>query len=422
MADDQQPGDGTGAAVQPGALSAPPADTELSYTERLLIMVIVALAVLATVLVARTTAVLLWQDNSTAWRVLGSVGYAPRHIGWLDPGTILILSIPLGPLGTLAHEGGHALGGRLAGFWLASVQVGFVKLTRTNTGLRLGLSKKKWWVGGSTSSYPVDELNLRLRYTLFVALGPLTDLLLGFLAAEFAHFALSAAPSNAIAYDTLDLLAIFGFTGFILNIIPLKLWRLRNDGWFLLQLLIGSRSMERAMVFAILRGYTEREVPVGGRSPSVIARAQAIAADRPEAHLAAIYAYSNALALGDAAAAGRLLDQVIATAATPPGPVSTLAHEIAFFEARHRGRPAAARTWLERAHNDRFQSFMRPRAMAAILLAEARYAEARAQAAEALVAREAFAHTSGRQYREEEEDLRAMHEEAGRALESPGST
>jgi hypothetical protein len=416
MDDSPHPGEHA-TAIRSDAPIALPAATELSSIDRLLIGCIIALVAVAVFLLARATVILLQQDYATFWRGTQASGRPTFVAHSLGLSAVLVITLYT-PLDTLIHESAHALGGRLAGFWLESVQVGFVKLTRTNTGLKLGLAGRKWWVGGSTRSYPVVESNLRLRYALFIALGPLADLLAGFLGAVLAHAALSANPPNVTAAAILDIIAVLGLSGFVLNAVPIKVWRAQNDGWFLLQLLIGSRSVERAMVFTALRGYTMRQIPADGRSPTLISRAQALAASRAERHLAAVYAYSLALSFGEIEAAGRQLDQAAATAA-PPGPAGALAHEAAYFEARHRGRPDAARAWLQRGHDHQFASFMRPRALAAILLAERHYAEARAHAAEGLVAREAYAHISGRQYREEERQLRAMLDEAERALNAP---
>src|SRR5262249_32694637 len=63
----------------------------------------------------------------------------------------------------------------------------------------------------------------------------------------------------------------------------------------------------------------------------------------------------------------------------------TLALEAAYFIARHDGTPALARAWLVAAHSGTpYDAFMRPRAEAAILLAEGRAAEAHLRAAAGL--------------------------------------
>ncbi|HEV2237540.1 MAG TPA: hypothetical protein VGR57_12830 [Ktedonobacterales bacterium] len=412
MDEDPRQGDGASTAVQTPTPVAAPAAPEWSRTDRALITIIILLGLAAILLLARTTALLLQSDLDATWSSLlvsGRAGFTDRL-----PGYSLLLLIVVGPFITLIHESAHALGGRLAGFWLASIQVGWVKLTRTKAGVRLGFSKKRWWAGGSTLSYPVGDHHLRLRYAAFVAPGPISDLLVGFLGAAMAHLALAASVPSPLAVEGWEIVAILGFSGFLLDGIPFKLWKARNDGWFLLQVLFGTRSMERSMVFATLLGYTARETPARDRSPAVFARALELASSRAEAHVAAVYAYSYALETGDIAMAARQIDQAIATTA-PPGPVKTIAHEVAYFTARYRRHPDAARAWLERAYGDRFLSFMRPRALAAILLMEGRYAEARAQAAEGLVALAAYARSSGRRYREEEQQLRAMLAEAERA-------
>jgi hypothetical protein len=414
MDDNPQPDERAGAAVPTGVLQKPTAEGGLSDVERVLVTIIIALAAVAVALLVRTTVLLIWQDSDVAVRLAIQSG-DPRSVARLFSIGALLIVIVGTPITTLVHEAAHALGGRLAGFWLESVQVGFVKLTRTKRGLKLGLSGRKWWVGGSTASHPISDGNLRLRFALYVALGPLADLVLGFISAMLAQVTLSAGPANLIAVGLFLYIAAIGVLDFLFNMIPFKLGKARNDGWLLLQMLRGSRAMERLFVFAILRGYIVREVPAAERAPALFERALTLASTREERYAAAIYRYAQALSAGDFETAGRMVDLCAATAA-PPGPTGTLAHELAFFEARYRRRPAAARGWLARAQGDKFAAVMRARALAATLLAEGQYAEAREQAAQGLVAREATARVSGRRFREEERQLRAMLADAERAL------
>jgi hypothetical protein len=414
MDDSPQPAERAGADIPDASFQALPEDRELSRTDRVLVLFIIALVLVAVALILRTTVLLIGQDFLALARLAVQAGRPPALLRPTGLEALLVIIVGL-PLTTLIHESAHALGGRLVGFWLEAIQVGVVKLTRTRKGLRLGFAKQRWWLGGSTLSYPVEGGNLRLRYAVFVALGPLSGLVLGFVCAELAHVTLAASSPNLSAVALLQFYSLVGVLDFLTNSIPYKFGKARNDGWFLLQLLRGTRAMERTLAFAILRGYTVREVPQSKRSPAVYARALALATTREERHVAAVYAYSRAVPAGDLDTAGHMIDQAVATA-PPSGLTATLAHEVAYFEARYRGRPAEARALLARAEDDRFASFMRPRALAAIALAEGRYAEAREQAAEGLVAREAYAHTSGRRYRDEEQQLRAMLADAERAL------
>jgi hypothetical protein len=100
-------------------------------------------------------------------------------------------------------------------------------------------------------------------------------------------------------------------------------------------------------------------------------------------HLACLYAYSWAVDNG-VASAGILLDQALATCATPAAPPPALALEAAYFEARYRSNLAAAYAWLAygKGKGSEWEQMLVARAEAAILLAEghAQQAEARADA------------------------------------------
>src|SRR5260221_786299 len=73
----------------------------------------------------------------------------------------------------------------------------------------------------------------------------------------------------------------------------------------------------------------------------------------------------------------------------PPTPtreqsLPTLALEAAYCRARQDGNPALARAWLVWGNGSPYDAYMRPRAEAAILLAEGRAAEAHTRAARGL--------------------------------------
>jgi hypothetical protein len=420
MREDAPPSRATDAAVEPRVAPLTPSGDAPSQAgmdplAHLLVILIILISLLAAVLLARETVTLLWHDAGS-WGALWPTGAARSASPLFGLGAFVLWTLPLVAVVVLAHECGHAVGGYFAGFWLSSIQVGVFMLTRDNRGLRLGLSKDGWG-GGRTAGYPVGEQSLLAREALFVALGPASNLVLAFVCAEVGHASIMVLPPNATVFALLYALAALNCATCIGSLIPYKVKRLRTDGWLLLHLLVDQQTMERALVFAALRGYTLREVPPHERPPSLVPLALALASSRAEKHAAAVYAYSHASDTGDFDTAGRMLDQLIA-ATDPPGPTGTMAHEIAYFAARHGGDPTSARTWLERGAGDPFASTMRPRALAAILLAEGSYTEARVQAAEGVVAFAAFTRATGRRHARDAAQVRAMLEEAERALAS----
>jgi hypothetical protein len=411
---DDAPADTQADAAATDAVISRPKERQANLTERLLVAALYSCTALIAALLARATFPQAWGDMGVAFDRLVPVGIAFGRPD-LVPIGLGVLTLLLSPFSNLIHELGHALGARFAGLWLAVIQVNVVRLTRTNTGLRLSLVKPSRWLAGFVSSYPLDGHNLYLRNSLFVLMGPLADLATAVLATEAAHAALGADQPNAIAYFCFYSFIFLGWGGLFFNIVPIKLGRVRSDGWRLLLLITGNRAYQSALVFSVLQGYVACDLFAREYSPAVLARAKALAVKPAELVWAAFLAYAHALDSGNITAAGHLLDEAVAVA-DPPSQADALAHEVAYYEARFRKRPAEARAWLARGQADQYASFMRPRAQAAIALAEGHYREARDCAAKGLAALQAYSRSSGRQARSEERELRALLADAEHAI------
>src|SRR5262249_24506615 len=136
-----------------------------------------------------------------------------------------------------------------------------------------------------------------------------------------------------------------------------------------------------------LTGYLVRDVPARAWPRELIRRALPPQPEgSPQDVMASLYAYTQALDAGDVETARAFLPRFLVGYGRPYVNSPTLALEAAYFIARYWPDPVMARAWLARGDGAPHQSFMHPRAKAAILLAEGRIAEAGASAAVGLEA------------------------------------
>lgn len=399
------------ASARPGPLRALVATLAVILAVVLAVVLVAGVARLTLLLLQRNVSlvVLTWQETMR-WVAYDNGQTIAASIGV----TLLALGVDV-----VAHECGHILGAALVGFRFVAVRFGMLNLRRTRRGLRWSLTPTLR-AGGHTIFYPTDTADLRLRYGVSVALGPVATLLLALAAAALldtyiGRTAGTVAGDNALIVLTLACISVASCLSFVENLVPMRYRGIPSDGMRLLTLALGGPRCERMLLLSLLSGYHDRDVPPRDQPAPAILRLLALAQGTHDESIAAIYAYTWALDCRDIAHAAAYLSGAIAADRTPGGFHGTLAHEIAFFTARYHRRPDIARAWFARGSGDQFGVFMRPRAEAAILLAEYRYPEALACAAGGLVAWQRYVQTADHPFHEEERDLREMLAEAQRA-------
>lgn len=315
---------------------------------------------------------------------------------------LLALAVPCSYVNLLVHEGGHLLAGKLVGFWFRGCYVRSFTLTRTRQGLQFTLWPRPR-TGGSALCYPTDDDSLRLRQGLFVAGGPLASLLLAelawLLALGDAACCTPVAPAGLFGIDGLlraaantspeNRLLLWGLMVLAANAVVLLAWSLypvkwkwtESDGWLLFVLLLGGPQVDARLLLYALRGYSVRSIRPRQWPVNLAARAVVLTGKTVYEHLAYVYAYFWALDNG-VASAGLLLDQALATCATPAAPPPALALEAAYFEARYRSNIAAAHARLAqgKGKGSEWEQMLVARAEAAILLAEGHFRQAEARA------------------------------------------
>ncbi|MBW3130329.1 hypothetical protein [Hymenobacter profundi] len=146
----------------------------------------------------------------------------------------------------VVHEGGHVVGALFARFQILSFVASWLHVKRKAKGWQIQLRKPAAKLSGMVQAFPTHDRNLRSRYALFIAGGPLANILTGALAL-YSHSKLSAAPDiifSVSGYALYKTLLIFGWLSVAtggLNLLPLnltsghiidgrKLWHLLKGG------------------------------------------------------------------------------------------------------------------------------------------------------------------------------------------------
>ncbi len=113
---------------------------------------------------------------------LGKLGLAPRSTGESLSAGEKLLRIALGGLGIwlalLVHEAGHLLGALSQGFRFLFLAAGPAWLERGDRGLALRFNRTFQTWGGMAAALPPDGRDLRRRFSVMIAGGPVASLVL----------------------------------------------------------------------------------------------------------------------------------------------------------------------------------------------------------------------------------------------------
>lgn len=311
----------------------------------------------------------------TVW----ALGLFALALGMFSPlaallGVALMLGMLLGVwLIMPVNQIGQVLGGWLAGSRLALLAAGPITVTQAGGRLRLSLDRSRPALSGMVLCIPRTDHLVR-NASMMLAGGPLASIVVGVLALSSLLWL-----RNALLIP----LALFGvfnlFTGVML-LVPQQGEGVFNPGARLRMLRRGDGLGRRYCAVLTLLSLTDRQRPRAW-SPEVLAAALALpdySIDDFDAHL---YAYSAALDRGQQDVALAHISYILAhldsCAAAARAPFLL---EAAYFAAR-RGDPLAARASCDQARGGLLpRPLLRPRAEAAVLLAEGRPAQAAAAA------------------------------------------
>jgi hypothetical protein len=260
------------------------------------------------------------------------------------------------PLAVAAHEAGHLLGGRMAGFRALLFVVGPLRIERTGDGARVHLNRSAALAGGLAVSVPEDTRDLRRRTLLMVAGGPGASLLLGALAlAAREPLGLAAVPAGAPFARALAALALLVFALASLGIgiatlVPARTGGFYTDGARMLQLLRTGPDTDRQVALLALMALSMAGRRARDWDPELVARAAAL----PDGSLFDVVgrqlAHAYALDRGDDAEARAQLEAALALEEVlPPVARAELLLQGAYFAAAHDGDAARARALFARA-------------------------------------------------------------------------
>ncbi|HEX2188091.1 MAG TPA: hypothetical protein VHG51_04300 [Longimicrobiaceae bacterium] len=260
------------------------------------------------------------------------------------------------PLVIAAHEAGHLLGGRLAGFRALLFVVGPLRVERHGDGFRAGWNRSAAIAGGLAVSVPEDTRDLRRRTALLVAGGPVTSLLAGAAAlAMRAPLGLDALPRDAgfAAYLASMALLLGGVTSLGIGaatLIPARTGGFYSDGARLLRLLRGGPDTGREVAILTLMALSMAGRRPREWDPALVAQAASLADGTPFDAVGRQLAHAGALDLGEVEEARRQLEAALELEEVlPPVARPGLLLQAAWFAAVHDGDAARARALFGRA-------------------------------------------------------------------------
>ena len=279
-----------------------------------------------------------------SWLIGGAIGVAADFVGlrsgfieWLPVwliGFLVALSV-----GVLLHELGHLTAGRLAGFDFLKIVAGPWMVARESGGYRFRfLPKRIVTCAGQTVMIPRSTADLRRRFALFAAGGPVVTALL-FLPVALLPWGL--ATSCLLAANLV--LALFSW-------LPMTLGGSHTDGKLLRTLAGKGPASERLAAVLYLMAIDNCAVEPRQWPPEILARLAAETPGRGGREFrgeAAIMLLIHACDVGETEAMAAALEQVLAHAhRLRPDLRRGFFAEAAFFQGVYRRKAAPALAWL----------------------------------------------------------------------------
>jgi len=290
---------------------------------------------------------------------------------WMLPVFIAVTAV-VAYVGIAVHELGHVLGGVIARFRFHLYVAGPLRVERDEaTGrLRVGFNRVVSLAGGIAAMMPTGTHDLRRRFALVLAGGPLASFALALAAWAPLGLGVSLPP---LADVVLGMTALVSAGLGVITLIPMKGGGFTSDGGRLLRLARGGAVAERESAMLPLIALSTAETPPREWPRALVEGVVALRDATADECVGNLMAYSHALDTGDVELAGRRMDRAMATlAAVPPGLAPCFHLEAAFFAAAHRRDAARAREHLaavpEKAYG--IKPYDRDRAAAALAAAE----------------------------------------------------
>jgi hypothetical protein len=277
------------------------------------------------------------------------------------------------PLAILLHEGGHFAAGMALGWRFQSIVLGPIELARVARRLKLRLVTVRAY--GSVSFAPSTFSQFKIQRSLFAIAGPVVSLASGLLFLE-----LSFQTPSAWYFWIYSFSAQWALLG-VMQVLPMRVGRMTSDGLKVLEAIHGGPDFDTLQATLLTYSSHATRLRLRDWPRDLMSRLLVIQAKLPTRRYHCYLAYLHFLDCGEIELAGRYLDQCMArwTLNDPP----EYALEAAYFRARYRNNPDAARNWLSLETRHR-EPWVRLRARAAIEQASNRPEEARVLIRQAL--------------------------------------
>ena len=338
------------------------------------------------VLLALELFVLLWlKGASWAHQIQAQASLLGVH--WLGLVVGWLLSIPaLYLLVVFTHESGHVGGALLARFRVLSFIVSWLRITRRAAGWKACFIKPQAKLSGMVSAMPTHSRNLRSRYSLFIAGGPVANLLTGALALYMHHLLKAYHPSlvalSLAGYVLHHALSAFGWLSVVvggLNLLPLKLTSGHTiDGKRLQQIFHGGPAMHQQLGLLHIQSLTQAGIRPREWDFAVVEQLLAHRSNTVLDCYAHIHAYSYYFDHGELESFRLHLNEALDRRKTAPVALQQyLLTQAASIAALYTHDTEQARYWLDRAQQ--VKPFTKEEglfAQAAVAYAEGRLSEA----------------------------------------------
>jgi len=187
-----------------------------------------------------------WVGISLAARV-AFISRMLDQIAQLPAPLVLLLLLPTMLLVIFVHELGHLAGGLSRGMRFLLLVVGPFQWTRSTMGVSFNWNLKPALMGGLAAAIPDRQRPLRPQLLRLVVGGPLASLLLG-----AGSITLAGQPVGLLT-PVLLMAGLLSLVIFLATAIPFRAGGMQSDGWQLIELLRGGKSViERQLILELV--------------------------------------------------------------------------------------------------------------------------------------------------------------------------
>jgi hypothetical protein len=331
---------------------------------------------------------------------------------------ILVVGVPFGTRGLLLlllpavcviffvsifiHEIGHFTAAVAAGLKVTSFASWPMMITRSGRKWHLRPLNSPGTMLGAVGAFPTNVKHLAWKRGIYLSAGPMTSFLVAIASLVLAYalneglYGLSIrAPTSfwnrlmiprngtALLLLTTSMINLFHF---IASLRPVPIKESNTDGAALIALIRDRRSVLRKWLGVALSYASQTGARPGKLDHEMIDYLLSLPDDSGNELSGLFFGFYYFLDRGQTDQAGDLIDLLAANRDMLDLRCQSYAGlEAAFFEARHRRNPVAARRWLDQAPKDGVEPQTYLRAEAAVLLAEGQCQAAAAIAKAALV-------------------------------------